>query len=335
MVMDGDRGNAIAVDSAGNAYVAGLTYSDIPTTQGAYQPNNRSGYLNGLSFVTKLNPTGSALVYSTYLGGNAGDGDAAYAIAVDATGSAYVTGWAGDSDFPTTDGSNRGSTFITKLNPSGSGLTYSTRLVNGGMGLGIALDSSGDAYVTGRAEDSGFPTINALQGWGGGTDAFVSELNASASALLFSTYLGGSGNDYGTGIALDSSGNIYVTGITNSRNFPTTQCAYQTAFSGNSDDAFVTKISVVPSPSFTVTGPTSFTAGTARHLRPHRTDLRRQPRHRLLRHRPDHLQRPPRRFARHPPDHQRHWRLRRHPGDGRQPERHRHGFGQPGHDRRL
>jgi hypothetical protein len=106
--------------------------------------------------------------------------------------------------------------------------------------------------------------VNALQGYGGGTDAFVSELNGSGSALVFSTYLGGNQNDYGTGIALDGSGNIYVTGETNSRNFPTTPGAFQTSFSGSSDDAFVTKISVAPSPSFAVAGyPVQTTAGVS------------------------------------------------------------------------
>src|SRR5262249_972325 len=109
-----DAGEHIAVDSAGNAYVAGQTLAlDFPTTPGAFQTTTTAPNVEG--FVTKLNASGSALVYSTYLGGTTGNGDAAYAIAVDAAGSAYVTGQAGDTDFPTTDGSTGGGIFITKL----------------------------------------------------------------------------------------------------------------------------------------------------------------------------------------------------------------------------
>lgn len=267
----GDGASGIAVDSAGSAYVTGSTDSaDFPTTAGAFQPSNSSGALGvggGLAFVTKLNPSGTALVYSTFLGGYSGVGDGGNAIAVDATGSAYVTGSAGDPDFPTTPGALRttgGQAFVTKLNPSGSALVYSTFLGSASIvGAGIALDGSGDAYVTGSTY-APFPTQNALQGYGGLDDAFVSELNAGGSALLFSTYLGGSNNDSGSGIALDSSGNIYVTGTTSSTNFPTTPGAYQTTYSGGANNAFVAKISVASSPSFAVAGyPSPTTAGVA------------------------------------------------------------------------
>src|SRR5262249_50770646 len=157
-------------------------------------------------------PSGTALVYSTYLGGYSGVGDSGLAIAVDAAGSAYVTGYADDPDFPITPGAfqttDANSAFVTKLNPSGSALVYSTFLGRDvTLGRAIALDSSGDAYVTGSTGVS-FPLVNALQGYGGSGDAFVSELNACGSALLFSTYLGGSGVDSASSIALDSAGNI-------------------------------------------------------------------------------------------------------------------------------
>jgi hypothetical protein len=273
----GDTAYGIAVDSAGDAYVTGATESaDFPTTTGAFQPTNTSGtYLgndSGLGFVTEFNPSGTALVYSTYLGGYSGVGDSGQAIAVDATGSAYVTGYAGDPDFPITPGAfqttDANSAFVTKLNPSGSALVYSTFLGgNVTLGRAIAVDTSGNAYVTGSITSMSFPTKNALQGYGGNVDAFVSELNASGSALLFSTFLGGSGGDIGYGIALDSADNIYVTGDTNSTNFPATAGAYQTAYggSGSTYDAFVARINpTASSPSLAVAGfPSPTTAGVS------------------------------------------------------------------------
>jgi hypothetical protein len=238
--------------------VAGQTIdTDFPTTPGAFQPNNTSGALTGgavygAGFVTKLSATGSALVYSTYLGGTVGNGDTALGIAVDAASSAYVTGITFDTDFPTTPGafqtSPGGGGFVTKLNPSGSAPVYSTFL--GAGRAGIALDSSGDAYVTGGAD--------------------VSELNASGSAQLFSmTLSGSSGKDGGAGIALDNSGNVYVAGNAYSTNFPTTPGAFQTTdpISSGFPEPFVAKINVVPSPSFAVTGyPSPTTAGVAHNF---------------------------------------------------------------------
>jgi hypothetical protein len=265
-----DSGYGIAVDSAGNAYVAGETSGGVPTTPGAYQPIDiYPGIANGVAFVTKLNATGSALIYSTLLGGSTGtSGGLASAIAVDAAGSAYVTGVAGSQNFPVTSGAFQttpGAGFVTKLNASGSDLVYSSYLPS--EPVAIALDVSGDAYVTGGTGSS-FPLMNALQGYGGNGDAFVSELNAGGSALLFSTYLGGSGVDGASGIALDSAGNIYVLGGTNSTNFSTTPGAYQTTYSGiyNRQDAFIAKISLAPSlsSSFAAAGyPLPTTAGVA------------------------------------------------------------------------
>ena len=189
------------------------------------------------------------LIYSTYLGGSGGR-DRGAGIAVDSSGSAYVTGSTNSDNFPTMNAlqpTYRGggdNAFVSKLNPSGSALVYSTAL--GGSGFdyatGIAVDSSGNAYVTGVTDSTNFPLMNALQPtYGGGNDdAFVSEINPSGSALVYSTYLGGSAQDAGFGIAVDSSGNAYVTGGTVSTNFPTMN-PLQPANAGPTN-AFVAKI---------------------------------------------------------------------------------------------
>lgn len=250
-----DGGSSIAVDSVGDAYVTGHTGSfNFPVTPGAVQTACGDGNqywceARGDAFVAQLTPTGSALVYSTYLGGH--DLDRAYGIAVDSAGSAYVTGETYAIDFPTVNPLQPASgrptdAFVSKLNPSGSALVYSTYLGGKGRyegGGSIAVDSSGNAYVTGTTNSTNFPTVNALQPHyrGGDEDAFVSRLNASGSALRYSSYLGGRGYDSGRGIAVDSSGNAYVTGITDA-NFPMMR-PLQPA-NGGGGDAFVTKIDV-------------------------------------------------------------------------------------------
>ena len=169
------------------------------------------------------------LVYSTYFGGNSVDH--AYAIAVDKSGSAYITGYTNSANFPIlnpfqgTFGGGVYDAFVTKLNPSGTALVYSSYLGGNGnndYGYGIAVDSSGSAYITGLTDSTNFPTLNPIQGtYGGGYyDAFVTKLNPSGSALVYSTYLGGNGNEYNPSIAVDSSGSAYVTGETYSSNFP-------------------------------------------------------------------------------------------------------------------
>jgi len=262
----GDTGNGIAVDADGNAYVTGYTTSlDFPTTLNAFQSVFAPASPN--AFVTKLNPTGTGLVYSTYLGGS--DSDAARGIAVDANGSAYVTGSTRSNDFPTTAGAFQptftapagvGTAFVTKLDPSGSTLVYSTYLggsgVYGDFSSGIAVDSAGNAYVIGTTSSNDFPTAAAFQptlaggSRFGAQNAFVTKLNSSGSALVYSTYLGGTSSrapDSGYGIAVDVDGNAYVTGYTTSNNFPTTPGAFQPAISGPyfsggiPQDAFVTK----------------------------------------------------------------------------------------------
>jgi hypothetical protein len=228
----------IAVDTGGNAYVTGCIEPLFPAA----------------AFVTKLNATGTALVYYTYLGGTTG-GAVGYGIALDTAGNAYVTGYTTSKDFPTTPGAfqptfgggNNFHAFVTKLNATGT-VVYSTYL--GGsvsdQGAGIAVDTAGDAYVTGATTSTDFPTTaGAYQTtFGGGAfDAFVTKLNPTGTALVYSTYLGGTeADDDGTGIAVDSAGNAYVTGYTGSTDFPTTAGAFQTTFGGGSYDAFLTKL---------------------------------------------------------------------------------------------
>jgi hypothetical protein len=242
-----DIGTGIAADNAGNAYVTGGTDSgDFPTTPGAFH-TEFGAYED--AFVTKINPTGSALVYSTYLGGWYDQGNG---IAVDSAGSAYVTGWAGQN-FPTTPGAFQTTlntngfenAFVTKFNPTGSALVYSTYL--GGsvqdFGYGIGLDGAGNAYVTGVTQSTDFPTKNPLQAtYGGDADAFVAKINPTGSALVYSTFLGGSGDDFGLGIALDGAGNAYVTGYTASGNFPT-----KNPLQANAANVFVAEINAAGS----------------------------------------------------------------------------------------
>ncbi len=268
-----DLGLAIAVDSAGSTYVTGQTSNSFPTTEGAYDSSpNGSGDV----FVAKLNAAGSALIYSTYIGGSASDEGSG--IAIDASGNAYVTGKTASANFPTTEGATQSvfggvvDGFVTKLNPAGSGLVYSTYLGGSGVdeALAIAVDASRNALVTGQTQSSeDFPTTEgAFQAaYGGGlSDAFVTKLNASGSMKVYSTYLGGSGKpaedtfesslgDYAQGIAVDSAGNAYVAGSTDSRNFYTTEGAAQTSHASvvNADpsgffDGFVTKFSPSGSP---------------------------------------------------------------------------------------
>jgi acetyltransferase-like isoleucine patch superfamily enzyme len=255
-VNDYRGGIDIAVDTLGNAYVTGSTQStNFPTTSGAFQTAFGGDYD---AFVTKLNPTGSALIYSTYLGGSGDEFYGGTGITVDALGNAYVSGNTNSTNFPTTTGAFQtafggGSVglgdydaFVTKLNPTGSALIYSTYLGGSDQeaGFGIALDTLGNAYVTGQAGSS-FPTTSgAFQTiYGGGTvDCFVTKLNPSGTALVYSTYLGGSGHDGCRGIAVDALGNAYVSGAENSTNFPTTSGAFQTVYGGGVADTFVTKL---------------------------------------------------------------------------------------------
>jgi hypothetical protein len=243
---DRDEIWAIAVDQSGNAYVVGRTWStNFPTTLNSYQ-GSFGGSLDG--FITKLNATGNGLVYSTYLGGSGGGGDAVTGIAIDASGIAYLAGHTYSVDFPIMNpyqGSYGGSgdVFVAKLNATGNGLVYSTYL--GGSGddaaYAIAVDQSGNAYVVGRTPSVDFPTLNPYQlSNAGSLDGFVAKLNATGDSLVYSTYLGGSGDERAYAISVDGSDNAYVVGETLSADFPTLN-PYQLSNAGGRD-GFVAKL---------------------------------------------------------------------------------------------
>jgi len=244
-----DYGRAIAVDSTGAAYITGSTIGRFPTTIGAFRelPANAPAI-----FAAKLDAAGGALVYATYLdGAGAGQG-----IAVDGAGNAYVAGFTYTSTFTTTTGAYQrtygGATdgFVVKLNPSGTAQLYSTFL--GGQGedqiTGIDVDTSGNAYVTGFTASNNFPTTPSAyrMAYSGSTDAFVAKLKDDGTALVYSTYLGGSNIDRAYAIDIDGSGNSYIAGQTFSSSFPTTAGAFRTAHGGGSD-AFVTKLNATGS----------------------------------------------------------------------------------------
>ncbi|MBI3000509.1 MAG: SBBP repeat-containing protein [Deltaproteobacteria bacterium] len=264
-----DRGFGIAADCSGNAYVTGFaTSTNFPTTVGAFQTTYGGVVVD--AFVTKLNPAGSALVYSTYLGGSGGENG--IGIAVDAAGNAYIAGQTSSTDFPTANPlqatyGGTGDGFVAKLDATGSALIYSTYL--GGSGddgtFSIAVDPSGNAYVTGNTKSTNFPLTNPIQDTFGGSgnvwgDAFVTKLNSAGNDLIYSTYLGGSDNDVAHGIALDSSGNAYVTGISRSTNFPVANALYD-SYRGGIDDAFVAKITDNQPPTANAGGPYTVAEG--------------------------------------------------------------------------
>ena len=222
-----DSGNSIALDTAGNAYIAGFSGStDLPVTPSCFQGNNAGGED---AFAAKINSGGTGFGYLTYLGGNSND--RANSIAVDQAGYAYVTGFTTGNTFPATSGAYRTSgagnkdVFITKINQQGTGLVYSTYA--GGSsddeGNAIAVDMAGSAYIAGDTYSGDFsgmgtgseqPNKNAL------SDAFVIKLNASGSAFAYGTYLGGNGIDIAYSITVDPSGNAYTAGLTQSTDFP-------------------------------------------------------------------------------------------------------------------
>jgi hypothetical protein len=243
---------SLAVGPDGNAYVCGYTSStDFPTTPGAYDTTFDGG------FITQLDSPGSTLVYSTFLG-PADHGEVVQALALANDGTAYVTGYTQSDDFPTTPGAfdriinNNGvgdyeDSFVTALNPDGNALVYSTFLggVYNDYGYGIAVGPDGTAYVTGETQSGDFPTTpRAFDPTGnGGNDSFVTRVNPNGSALAFSTYLGGSADDFGSAVAVDAGGSAYVVGSTDSSDYPTTPGAYDTTINSFIyDDAFATKL---------------------------------------------------------------------------------------------
>ena len=241
----GEYGSSIAVDASGNAYVGGVTSSaNFPDTAGAVQTTFGGSLAD--AFVTKFNAAGNQVLYSTMLGGNGNDG--VTGIAVDPTGNAYVTGVTFSTNFPTASPLQQNysggafDSFVTKLNPNGTSMVYSTYLggTDEDRGFRIALDAAGYVYVAGMTQSTNFPTAAAFQPTiGGGSDAFVTKLTP-AGAISYSTFLGGSGNDGATGLAIDPGGSAFLTGFTASPNFPLA-AASQPAYGGGEFDAFVTK----------------------------------------------------------------------------------------------
>lgn len=240
-----DQGEAIAVDTVGNVYVAGYTESDDFPTAPATSPIQASLVGARDAFVTKIDIAAATIVYSTYLGGNLGE--IARGVAVDGNGAAYVTGQTSSTDFPRVNAYRPfgvgSEAFVTKLNAAGSALIYST--YHGGNGdddgLGMAIDISGNAHVVGSTASADFPVAEPLQATrAGGRDVFVTKFDAAGVGLVYSTYLGGSGDEWAVALALDAVGDAYVAGYTSSANFPTAN-PYQATNAGGID-AFVAKI---------------------------------------------------------------------------------------------
>ncbi|MGH9432920.1 MAG: choice-of-anchor D domain-containing protein, partial [Terriglobia bacterium] len=263
-----DQGQSVALDSNGNAYVTGTTMStNFPNVPGTIQPSGCGGTCLGNVFVMELTPSTSTLVYSTYLGGN-GD-DTGFGLAVDGSGDAFVTGEATSTTFPTTPGAYQpncgGPTgacqdaFVSEIGPGGTALRYSTYFGGNGNDLAyaIVLDSAGDAYIGGLTVSTNlFTTPGAYQTKcgtdgncnGGASDGFLTEFNVTKiPAVVYSTYLGGSGADWVKALVLDSAGDVYLTGETKSKDFPTTTGAYQSqcildTTKACEGDAFATKL---------------------------------------------------------------------------------------------
>lgn len=277
--LHGDSIADVVVDESGNAHVTGDTLSsDFPTTPYAFDRTYNEGGAD--AFVAKLNTTGSGLIYSSYLGGSHRDGDVGASIALDQTGSAYITGWTKSSDFPTTAGaydrtfaSNYCGThlcadaFVAKFSPSGSSLVYSTFL--GGnyydVGQDIAIDAAGSAYIIGSTDSADFPATpkafdptcgsnEPCSYYNSNPDAFITKLLPNGSALVYSSFLGGSGADDGDALVVDGRGRAYVVGSTQSSDFPATSGAFDTSYGGGTcrpesspydcHDAFVAVVSV-------------------------------------------------------------------------------------------
>ena len=252
----------VAIDSSGNAYVTGTTNTtNFPVTSGAFTQSYPGYYQSNVGFVAKFTSSGGA-AYSTYLGGSTSS--FLNAIAVDSNGSAYVTGYdsAGD-DFPIVSTSicdpsvsSCNGAIIAKLDPTGATLSYSTFLgtSNNMAGQSIQVDASGDAFIVGS--DVGFDLASPIENYAGNGDVVVAEVDPTASNLLFATFLGGQGSEEASGLALDSTGAVYVTGVTQSVDFPVMQGDLQTGLAGG-NDVFVSKIDPVTNAPAVAFGPSS------------------------------------------------------------------------------
>ena len=254
-----DWGFDIAINNAGESFITGSTNSsDFPVSAGAFQTN---WVYNTEVFVARLDASGANLLYATFVGQNGYS--MGYGIAVDATNNAYVTGVTDNTNFPTTPGSfdvtaNGGQdAFILKLNPGGTGLIYSTYLGGSGndafggaaasyysYGLAITLNAAGEAFVTGGTQSANFPVTagaysTTLKGTG---DAYIAHIDASGSSLLYSTFMGGVGQEHGYDIVVTGSDEVFVSGTTNSNDFPTTPCAFDASYNGGMSDVFLLKL---------------------------------------------------------------------------------------------
>ncbi len=234
-----DLGWDIDVDAAGNAYVIGYTLStDFPTV-GAFQDTLGGSYD---VFISKISSSGSSLVYSTYIGGEGMD--IGQGIEVDGSGRAYITGYTTSEQYPTVNPyqgnlatRNRPDMFVSRLNSFGTALIFSTYLggIKSDLGYDIVVGRDGSIYIAGRTMSYDFPTVNPLQvDLKGNSDLFIAKFNATGSALLFSTYLGGTEDEYAGGIAVDDSNRVFITGNTNSTNFPDLN-AFQSENAGDND----------------------------------------------------------------------------------------------------
>ena len=244
-----DRINDVKVDSKGAAFVAGLTYSDnLPTTANVFQPK-RNGHDD--SWVAKVAPSGTALDYITYIGGNCEE--EAFAIDLDEEGNVYYTGYAETFNFPATPGAfqtshHRGlwDAIVAKLNPDGTDLVYATYLggENEDMGFDIDVDASGNAWVTGYTKSATFPTTTgAIQrNIKGREEAFISVFDATGSHLPYSTLFGGADDDNGESVVIDASGLAWILGWTQSDDVPTTPGAFRTTYGGGNSDLFLIRI---------------------------------------------------------------------------------------------
>jgi hypothetical protein len=223
-------GRDISVGSTENVYLTGVTDSTDFPVENAVQPS-RAGILDD-AFIVQLNSAGNGLLYSTYLGGT--HNDEGRGIAVDEFGNAYVTGTTSSTNFPVLNPIQTGSgAFLAKIDTVGA-LVYSTCMI-GAQGFAVAVDSVGNAYVTGQAGYS-FTTVRGYQPPPDitNTDSFVTEVNASGSEYVFSTCIGGSGHDTGTDIDIDADGYVYVGGVSQSDDFPLVN-PFQVSFSGVTD----------------------------------------------------------------------------------------------------